>query len=191
MAGIFEGASGTPFTYVVNGDINGDGFGPEVFGEQSDDPVYVPRLAAPNGDVTLIGPDGAPGRPDDYARFERFIQDEPCLRASRGALLRRNRCRNPWASTLDTRLTKTMRTGNGRAVDLTLDIFNLLHLIDRNWGVTRRTADFGIEEVPLLQLAGYDAAHDRGVYRLDLRDRRHADLDASRWRMQLGIRYVF
>lgn len=191
LAGIFEGASGTPFTYVVDGDINADGFGPGVFGQESNDPVYIPRSAAPDGDVTLVGLDGAPAPPDEYARLEAFIQAEPCLRVSRGTLLRRNRCRNPWASTLDVRLTKTMRAGKGRALDLSLDVFNLLHLIDRNWGVVKRTADFGLEEVPLLQLAGYDAVHDRGVYRLDLRDRRHADFDLSRWRMQFGARYVF
>ena len=41
LALIYEGSSGTPFTYVVDGDINGDGFGPELFGQQSNDIVYL------------------------------------------------------------------------------------------------------------------------------------------------------
>jgi hypothetical protein len=190
IAGIYEASSGTPFTYVVNGDINADGFGPTLFGQQSDDPVYVPRASAPGGDLTLLSENG-PASAAEYQRLETFIRSEPCLRNSRGTLLRRNRCRNHWTGLLDLRLSKLLRTGGGQKLSLSVDLFNALHLLDRDWGLIRRTADFGVEEVPLIRLVGYDAGNDRGSYQLDLPSRHHVDLDASRWRVQLGVRYGF
>ena len=40
---IYIGMSGAPFTYVVQGDANADGFWP--FGDPSNDVVYVPKDA--------------------------------------------------------------------------------------------------------------------------------------------------
>ena len=48
----------------------------------------------------------------------------------------------------------------GRSLELGLDIFNVLHLIDTNWGLIRR-----MDDTPLLQLTGYDATAGRGIYR--------------------------
>jgi hypothetical protein len=43
----------------------------------------------------------------------------------------------------------------------------------------------------ILQLVGYDQAHERGVYDAPPIDRRVRDDGATRWRMQLGARYTF
>ncbi|MFL5494967.1 MAG: TonB-dependent receptor domain-containing protein [Gemmatimonadales bacterium] len=188
---IYEGSSGSPFTYVVDGDINADGFGPELFGQQSNDIVYVPLEAAPGGDIALLATDGLSATAAEYGTLERFIAREPCLATQRGRIMGRNTCRNAWQARLDVRLAKTIEAGGDRALELTLDVFNLSHLLDHDWGLVRRTADFGLEEVPLLQLVGFDVARQRGMYQLHLPARRHVDLDASRWRMQLGARWSF
>lgn len=47
------------------------------------------------------------------------------------------------------------------------------------------------EDTPLLELAGYDVAEGRGVYRWLRPAARAVDPEGSRWRMQLGARYVF
>jgi hypothetical protein len=188
---IYEGSSGSPFTYVVDGDINADGFGPERFGQQSNDPVYVPRSPVPGGDVALVDTVGSPAAAADYTTLARYVEAEPCLRQSRGTLLRRNTCRNAWRTQLDARIAKAVTTGAGRTLRLTLDVFNLLHLLDGDWGLVRQTADFGLEEVPLLRLVGFDTARQRGVYQLRTPSRRHIELDASRWRMQVGAHLDF
>ena len=188
---IYEGASGSPFTYVVDGDINADGFGVERFGQISNDPVYVPAAAAPGGDVALVNGDGTAASSTEYARLARYIDRETCLRRSRGGLMRRNTCRNPWQSRLDLRLARSTALGTGHEIELSFDLFNLAHLLDGDWGVVRRTADFGLEEVPLVRLAGFDDQRGRGIYQLRLPEPEKADAEASRWRMQLGARYVF
>jgi hypothetical protein len=69
-------------------------------------------------------------------------------------------------------------------------VFNLLNFIDGEWGVQRTAASL-LGDVTLLHLAGYDAANQRGVYTVFPVNRRTRDIEATRWRMQLGARYTF
>ena len=180
----YEGLSGTPFTYGVVGDANADGF-------SDDDIVYVPGDVRPGGDVSLAVLDESagtfvPAPAADYDKLDRFIADEACLREQQGRIMRRNSCRNPWVNRTNARFSKLFRTFRGQSLELTLDVFNLLHLVNSAWGSAR-----AIDGVGLLQLVGYDAGQGRGVYTVQIPRRRALDFDASRWRMQLGARYTF
>jgi len=196
----YIGRSGLPFTYVVNGDANADGVGSKAgaFDRQQNDPVYVPRDAADfsavrdsvtTGTNTVLVAD-----PGGYQRLAAFVNRETCLSSARGGLLHRNTCRNPWQSVLNARLAKHLDLWNTHSVELTLDVFNLLHLLNGGWGVIRETGTFaaaGGETVALLKLRGYDAALGRNLYEVTLPARNAINIDASRWRMQLGARYAF
>ena len=182
MTLFYEGSSGSPFTYRVEGDANADGY--------FNDAVYVPRDAARGGDTRLVVDDDlgqlveAPATV--YAELDSFIEQESCLRSQRGQVMERNSCRNPWTNRTDARFSRVFPTVSGQSLELTLDVFNLLHLLDGGWGLIR-----GVDDTPLLQLAGYDGAGGRGVYRLLRRKPRAADFDGSRWKLQLGARYTF
>jgi hypothetical protein len=178
----YEGRSGAPFTYRVQGDINADGY--------DNDAVYVPLNATLAGDVQLVA-DDALGNPvaapaSAYEELDRFIRSDECLRAQRGRVLRRNSCRSGWTNTADARFARIFPTARGQSLELTLDVFNLLHLLNGRWGVVRAAGD-----TPLLELAGYDAAGGRGTYRWLRPTAAAVDPDGSRWRMQLGARYTF
>jgi hypothetical protein len=178
----YEGVSGGPFTYRVDGDANGDGY-------SGDDAVYVPADAAPGGDIELvIGDDQGqlvPAPASEYDELNRFIEQEGCLRQQRGRVLRRNTCRNSWSTYTDARFSRIFPAAQGRSIELTLDVFNLLHLLDKDWGLIR-----GVDDTPLFQLVGYDQAAGRGIYRL-LPRTRQAVIDGSQWRLQLGARVTF
>jgi hypothetical protein len=181
LAFFYEGRSGTPFTYTVAGDANADGYG--------NDAVYVPAKASPGGEVSLVvdGQDGAAPAPDSvYAALDGFIRSQACLRRQRGRLLARNSCRNPWRHAANARLSRVLPVGSDRSIALTLDVFNLLHLVDGAWGLVR-----AVDDTPLLELAGYDPAGGRGVYHLLQREPRAVDAGESRWRMQLGAKVEF
>jgi hypothetical protein len=178
----YEGYSGAAFTYTVDGDANADGFG--------GDAVYVPHDVRPGGDVSLATRDTLdqliPSSPEEYARLEQFIQGERCLSRFRGQLARRNTCRNSWINNTNARFSKLFRTLRGQSVELTLDVTNLLHLFDSDWGNVR-----GIEATGLLGMIGYDPALGRGIYTLQIPQKRVLEAGASRWRMQLGAHYHF
>lgn len=188
---LYSGASGTPFTYVVNGDANGDGIGAGI---QKNDIMYVPLDGA---DVQLDGNGVAPGvgtplqQDSVYALLDDYIRAEPCLRSQRGRILERNSCRNPWFGTLNARLTWAVPTVGKQSLELTADVYNVFNLLSRRWGQYRVTTPD--PRVPLLALSGYDAARGRGVYRLGpkLPARNAPEELESRWQVVLGARYVF
>ena len=173
---MYAGASGTPYTYIVVGDANADGIGGTA--GQQNDLVYVPRDSS---DISLANPAG-------WDSLAAHIEAEPCLREQRGRILERNSCRNPWFGTLNARLTKAFRTRAGQSLELTADVYNVLNLLNREWGELRMTAPDPWFQ--MLRLTGYDASTERGIYRLQLRPIRRVHDFESRWRMELGVKYV-
>lgn len=175
----YTGTSGAPFTYVVAGDANADGFGDQFSGRNFyNDAVYVPSGAS---DIALQNP-------DEYRQLDEIIEGEKCLRQSRGRILERNSCRNDWINSLDARLSKQFAAGQPRSVELIADVFNLFSLLGWSVGEVRETLGGA---VPLVELTGYDAAAERGIYRVLPIERRVVSRDLSRWRIQLGARLHF
>jgi len=183
MSVFYEGISGGPYTYIVEGDANADGF-------DNNDIVYMPADVRPGGDIALGNRDDQgtflPESPATYQALDAFISREPCLRDRRGAIMRRNACRNPWVNNTNARLSKLVPTLRGHTLELSLDVFNLLHLLNSRWGVVR-----GIEHTNLLRLIGYDPALGRGIYTAQIPKLGVVDGEGSRWRMQLGARWTF
>lgn len=177
---IFTARAGTPYAYVSASDINGDG-------NITNDLFYVPQDAT---DITLVNP-------ADFARLDAFIEGESCLREQRGRIMERGSCRNPWQKFVDIRLAKTVRTLRGQTLLISADVFNFLNLIKDDWGINRETSFF--EQVSLLTLSGYDTrgtpsqADDRGSYTVPstLPFQRRVIVNSSRWRMQLGAKYIW
>jgi hypothetical protein len=172
---IYTGISGTPFTYVVANDANGDGVG-------GNDPVYVPR------DVNDLEMKNGSG---DAQKLNNYINGEPCLRENRGRILPRDVCRNPWQNLLSARLSKVFPTFGGQSVEVEMDMLNVLNFIKSSWGLTRVTGAF--EEQNLIRLAGYDPAKQQGQYTLNLPVKNAVSINSlgSRWVFQLGARYTF
>ena len=75
-------------------------------------------------------------------------------------------------------------------MELTADLFNVLNLLDRDWGVWRTIATQQ-GDAEILWLVGYDEVHERGIYSFVPVDRNVRDDGATRWSMQLGARYNF
>jgi hypothetical protein len=179
----YEVQSGGPLTYGVAGDANADGY-------FDDDIAYIPRDSRPGGDIALAVLDTAsgvnvPAPPAVYDSLSQFIQAQGCLRTQRGHIMRRNSCRGPWSTHTEARLAKIIPTFGGHSLELTLDVFNLLHLLDDDWGVVKGSED------RLLELVGYDETNGRGVYRWLGPRRGVVDEGATRWSMQLGARWSF
>jgi hypothetical protein len=182
---LYVGSSGDPLTYIVRGDANADGLD-NIFGSRDNDPTYVPRDAA---DISLADP-------SEFTRLDQIIEEEACLRSQRGRLMERNSCRDPWVHTTQARLTKVLPMVRGQSLQLTIDLFNVLNFLDGDWGLVRHTLEdhgsFNVgSRTSLLELVGYDAANQRGIYTVLQPNRRRIDPVASRWRLQLSARYTF
>jgi hypothetical protein len=142
--------------------------------------MYVPRDSA---DITLA-------TPSEWSVLDELIEHEQCLQAQRGRIMRRNSCRNPSTHLVNARLSRPIALASGRTLELMLDMFNVLNLLNPQWGLVRRTTDYSqnFHAVTPLQLVGYDTARDRGIYSVLPVQRGRIDPDAGRWRVQLGAR---
>src|SRR5947209_652260 len=154
---IYNGVSGTPFTYVVSGDANADG----VFGN---DLAYVARNRSDmsmDGNGGSVAGFGTVAQQDSvYGILDSYINNEPCLRDNRGRLAPRNSCRNPWQNFLNARLSWAIPTISGHTLEITADMLNVLNFLNPGWGLIRQTGT-GFEEQNLIQQTGYDAANGR------------------------------
>lgn len=194
----YVGESGSPFTYVAwsaipgVGDLNADGSG-------SNDPIYVPRNAYDTNEVRFAAitrqvtvPGGV--RTDTITAaqqadaLERFIDGAHCLRRQRGRILERNSCREPWSSTTIASLRQALPFG-GRAVQLQLDIYNLLNVVRRDWGQHRVASPALLEQVG--QTAGAPSA-SQPIFHFAPGHSEWNTLPAqSAFQCQLALRYQF
>jgi hypothetical protein len=127
----YIGESGSPFTY---GDSSAQGLGDlNADSTSANDPIYVPRDANDQSEIVFSGDNVAV----QAAAFEQFISETPCLRSQRGRIVARNSCRGPWVNTMNASLRQSFEAFTGRDVSLQLEVFNVLNLLNRSWGLFR------------------------------------------------------
>jgi hypothetical protein len=192
----YVGESGRPFTFIATGirgrgDLNADG-------SIGNDPIYVPRNALDSMEVQFSGfdslaADNSTAAQADRERvqrnaFEQFIERTSCLRRQRGQILERNSCREPWSNTTIASVRQAIPFA-GRAAEVELDVFNVLNLLNGDWGRRREAAP------PLLEHVGQTAEPaqtSRPIFRFNTRDPGWTTLPVeSAFQLQLALRYRF
>ena len=175
--------SGSPYAYVVNGDVNADGVGAAT---QKNDLFYVPKDVNDFSFTTGMLPATATAKFDS---LNNYINSESCLNSQRGKVMERTSCRNPWLSQVNARLAWSVATYRGQRLEITADVFNVLHLINNNWGLQQLTS-FN-ETTNIVRRTGFDAANFRNRYDLALPVAKAVQRTDSRSRILLGGRYTF
>ena len=175
---IYTIVSGLPYTWTVNGDVNGDGV-------NGNDLVYVPASAA---GITLADP-------NQYAALSSFIDSQECLANARGGFVQRGACRNPWIKNMDLRFTwQSPKFKGEQHFEVQWDIFNVANLVNEHWGHFDQVAPFENAPSSFLRAVGYDKTNNRPVYTFVDPGNIVTPVYSptlSRWRMQFGARYVF
>ncbi len=178
LALTYEGRTGRTYSWVFEGDANGDGFG-------GNDLLYVPT-----------GPTDPKVRWSSTAERDAFFAfaNTNGLSQYAGGVAPRNSERSPWTQTVDLTLRQAIPFGwrNARA-EVYLQMINFANLLNDSWGI--------VEEVPFTYrrtVAGttYDAATNQYVYvfngsTLDGVPTVADDTSTSRWQAKLGITIKF
>ena len=100
--------------------------------------------------------------------------------------------RDPWIHETAASLSqKRFVLADRRTFEVTADLFNVLSFLDSDWGRIRQTPTEDAGSVPLLNLVGYDVPNARGVYEQVGVTPREIDVEASRWRLELGVTLSF
>ena len=186
--GIFyEGAEGTPFSYVV------DGTG--LLSDTGSDSalIYVPANEA---EANLVD-DGGVTASEQWALLDAFIEGNDYLRTRRGQFAERNADRSDWSHIIDLKFAQEFGLQFGDKIhrfELTADIFNFTNFLNKEWGV-RTFANFN--QVQLLDFEGFAPDNTTPQFSFDPRNAETANiiddrgLVSSRWQMQVGLRYSF
>jgi len=189
----YEGSNQGLYSYVVNGDMNGDG-------NSSTDLMYIPRPGETNF-LSYTSGKGANAvtysAAQQNAALEEYISNTPYLKNNRGSFAKRNAALLPWFNRVDLRLLQDIFVNTGKSGKQTLqfsaDIINAANLINKNWGTYQRF----IINNPLVY-KGLDAATNRPNYNLqnvggELINTPYQDnvTVASTYSIQLGLRYIF
>ncbi len=189
---VYEGQSGRAFTYLYGqggSDLNNDG----AFGN---DLLYVPR----SQEEILLAPTGASDTrtPDQiWQDLNNFIENDEYLSSRRGQIAERNGARMPWTHQIDIRLAQDLRvkTGeNSNTLQLTLDVINFGNLLNKDWGHQYFVNN---EAYELLRVQRFEDISTTPLVRRPVfsfpKIERAYDIAAlaSRWQMQLGLRYSF
>ncbi len=192
----YQGSHQGNYSYVVNGDINGDG-------NSSTDLMYIPaNISEMNFEAyDITNRDGAVVNtftPAQQAEaFEAFINNSSYLKNNRGQFAERNGALLPWYNRLDGRFLQDFYIETGKnntrhTLQFSADVLNVPNLLNKNWGIQRQT----ITTNPL----SFRSLNGEGepVYRYqniggNLVSEPFQNLNTltSTWSMQLGLRYSF
>jgi len=180
----YDGRSGSPITFYVNGDLNGDG-------QTSNDLVYIPKDA---NDVILVSSSGTVLAKTDvaYTNLETYIKNDDYLSSHRGQVAERNGGRIPWSHSLDLRLAQEIPALTGHKFEITVDVLNILNLINHDWGYIPYLSN---NQDDLLTFHSLDPVTGQPRFRWTKPSATaHPWVNSnlsSRWGAQIGLRYSF
>jgi hypothetical protein len=157
----YRGNSGSAHDYVYgagstggSGDLNADG-------AQGNDLLYIPTSAL---DATQIrfNASGSITAAAQAQAFEDFINSSDCLKKQRGTIMKRNSCRVPWQEQMDLTIRQALPEFlGGQRASLSLSVFNVMNLINDEWGKGKQTDGTTNSNVPVLSHQGMSSIDPR------------------------------
>jgi hypothetical protein len=160
--------SGSPYTPLVAGDVNGDG--------TSNDIAFIPASA------TALGQEMAASLRDASASARN------CLNGQYGQIAARNSCTGPWSGGLDLQL-ELSAPGLPSEAGIVIDVVNAAGAVDRLLHGTagaRGWGDPAVVDSRLLVVNGFDPASRQFQYQVNPRFGQRGDLGA--WHQPIEIR---
>jgi hypothetical protein len=190
---LYEGVKGSPFSYIIGG-RNARNLSNETGStSRNRSLIYIP---ANQNEITLVEANGLSPQ-EQWNRLNAFIEDDPYLSDNRGGYAEKNSNWLPFTSFLDLSVRQDFGAkfgGKNHRLQLSWDVINLANLINPSWGVRYQVpGDFNNYE-----LYSFEGYADDGTTPTFSYTEEGVGTDAlnisnfgSRWRMRLGLRYIF
>jgi outer membrane receptor protein involved in Fe transport len=192
----YEGQTAGRYSYIYNGDLNGDG--------NSSDLMYVPKDASDIHFVNLAAntQTGAPAfsAQQQSDAFTAYVNQDPYLSKHKGQIVERNGAKLPFYHRVDLKFTQDIFTNFGKhktTLQFTADCLNFLNLVNKNWGIRQQTVLSNplkfvnyTNGVPNFTLGTY-IPYGNTVPQLIDRTFVNNYSTSSTWGLQLGARLIF
>ena len=169
----FSGIGGTRYSMIVNGNVNGD------FVDSNDLAyVYDPNSSA-TPDYIREGINSILNNPD----AEKSVKDY--IRKSFGKVAERNGGVNGFYGTLDLRLAKKFKTYKKQNLEVSVDIFNVANMLNKDWG-----AGHNLGTQKIYSIKGFDKDAKQYTYNVNA-NTGVSSLNGTPFQVQIGLRYGF
>lgn len=186
LSGVWRLQSGTPWGPEQGGDLNGDGVSfndrPYIF-KPEDLPVSVPASVKADSVTAYVQ--------QQRDRYAGYLSANKCIAKYEGQIIPRDTCRQPWFNRLDLSLRNKIPTSHGQSVEISLDLFNVLNGLNKNWG---RYESVQAANRDLVTPASYDAVNNKILYTVPTGFGQAKTLGTNlllQFSAQLGLRYSF
>ncbi|QKG58493.1 TonB-dependent receptor [Hymenobacter sp. BRD128] len=180
----FEAGQGNRFSYTYAGDLNRDNI-------DGNDLIFIPKT---QDQINLVAYTNAAGQTvsaaQQWQQLDAYIGQDKYLSQHRGEYSARNGAISPWYTQLDAKLLQdfSVKTAGGKrnTLQLSLDILNLGNLLNRSWGNRQLVGNNR-----LIDVAGFTSDTPSFTFRGGSQTFYIDPSLASRWRAQVGVRYIF
>ena len=145
----YSGQSGNPYSLVYAS-------GGAPFGNAAN--TNLPYIPKDQSDIRLVDK-GTYTAAQQWADLSSFINGDKYLSTRKGQYAERNALHTPWNNELDLKLMhefKLSKTDKNKSLQVSLDIFNVLNLINNDWGHITFVTNVNNYTVNLLTFAAYD-----------------------------------
>ena len=196
---VYEAAPNYATSMVVSGDVNGDNI-------TNNDLMFVPASASQivfanqnSSKVNDVTYTDTRSQADMWNQLNTFIENHSYLRTRRGQFAERNAFVLPWTHRVDMNFTQDIKFMTGKTkhtLRFTADIYNLTNLLNKDWGVLYNpttSSPLGFKglstdgKTPIYYF-NYQDITKKTPYSYD---HTPSSSIASRWQLQIGVRYLF
>ncbi|WP_394974385.1 carboxypeptidase regulatory-like domain-containing protein [uncultured Croceitalea sp.] len=186
ISALYNGTSGSPFSFVYQGDANRDG-------SSRNDLIYIPRDASEINLIDIVDGNGTVTQTaaEQWERLNAFIESNDYLRSNRGSIAERNESKTPWNHRLDAKLGYNIKLAGAKRLRFSMDVFNAFNLINKNWGRLVFVPNVVNSNFSLLRFRGIE--NNQPLFQYTNTDDTPwvVDNQNSRWRMQFGVSFGF
>jgi hypothetical protein len=126
--------------------------------------------------------------------FFKYIDQDPYLRKHKGEVAKRNGAKFPWYDRVDMKIAQDIFNnfgGDRHTLQITADFYNILNLVNHNWGILKLTTVMNplkVESVtngvPTFSITPYNGAPVTQTFVNNIST-------STTWTVQLGLRYMF
>jgi hypothetical protein len=189
----YVGQQGSPFSYFVAGDLNGDRV-------SNNDLIFVPKNGADIKFLPLTVGTTVYTEAQQQAAFEAYIAQDKYLSTKRGQYAERNASTIPMLHRFDLSVQQDFFVdikGQRNTLQLRVDILNFGNMLNKDWGVSQRATNSAILNYASTNTTGEPVYRFATQRNLDgtttlLKDTYSWNSSVfDVWTAQLGIRYIF
>jgi hypothetical protein len=190
---LYEGLKGSPYSYVIGGRGARNLSNETGSTSRNRSLIYIP---ANQNEITLVEANGISPQ-EQWNRLNAFIEDDPYLSENRGGYAEKNSNFQPFVSFLDLSVRQDFGLdlgGKTHRMQLSWDVINLANFLNPSWGV-RYSIPGDFNNYELYSFEGYAADGTTPTFSYTEEglgtDALNISNFGSRWRMRLGLRYIF